>query len=272
MMHPYYVRTSLGFVLLVFLFNIIGRFSIEHQVRRVPVFHGTSEALARCHQLSLRPGPPEHFHERTSSDRFETGTPPVLIQNAKLWTGRKNGTEVIKGDILLDKGLIQSIGHLPRSSLQNYAKNLVIVDAKNAWVTPGIVDAHSHIGVSSSPELEGASDTNSFHGIVQPWLRSLDGLNTHDDAYPLSIAGGVTTSLILPGSSNAIGELCFMKWYIVSLTVIFVIGGQAFVIKLRETLEKSSSSMVLEPPYQINTSFPNPNLPPRWRHIKYMTF
>jgi hypothetical protein len=36
--------------------------------------------------------------------------------------------------------------------------------------------------------------------------RALDGLNTHDDSYALSIAGGVTTSLILPGSANAIGE------------------------------------------------------------------
>lgn len=48
------------------------------------------------------------------------------------------------------------------------------------------------------------------------------------------------------------------------------LGGQGFVIKLRETSEKSPSSMLLEPPYQINMSFPNLNLPPRWRHIKYV--
>ena len=65
---------------------------------------------------------------------------------------------------------------------------------------------HSHLGVDSVPELDGASDTNSLKGVTQPWLRSLDGLNTHDDAYELSIAGGVTTALILPGSANAIGD------------------------------------------------------------------
>lgn len=38
-------------------------------------------------------------------------------------------------------------------------------------------------------------------------LRSLDGLNTHDDAYELAIAGGLTTALVIPGSANAISML-----------------------------------------------------------------
>ena len=64
---------------------------------------------------------------------------------------------------------------------------------------------HSHIAVLSSPELNGAIDVNSYKGPTQPWLRSLDGLNTHDASYELAIAGGVTTSLILPGSADAMG-------------------------------------------------------------------
>jgi imidazolonepropionase-like amidohydrolase len=71
-----------------------------------------------------------------------------------------------------------------------------------------IVDMHSHLGDASSPSLDGAGDDNSSKGPIVPWVRSLDGLNTHDDAFPLSISGGVTTSLILPGSANAIG-LCY---------------------------------------------------------------
>lgn len=66
---------------------------------------------------------------------------------------------------------------------------------------------HSHMGDGPSPVLDGAEDYNSLNGPVVPWMRSLDGLNTHDDAFHLSISGGVTTSLILPGSANAIG-LC----------------------------------------------------------------
>ena len=69
-----------------------------------------------------------------------------------------------------------------------------------------IVDNHSHLGVYSAPAFNGASDGNSLVGTIQPWLRSLDALNTHDEAYALSISGGVTTAVVLPGSANAIGK------------------------------------------------------------------
>jgi imidazolonepropionase-like amidohydrolase len=133
----------------------------------------------------------------------------VLIKRAKIWTGRKNGTEVIDGDILLDKGIIKSVGHLDVASdlLSSYRSRLQVVDAKGSWVTPGIVDIHSHMGDAPSPILSGAEDYSSSKGTIEPWLRSLDGLNTHDESYPLSISGGVTTALVLPGSENAIGRL-----------------------------------------------------------------
>lgn len=51
----------------------------------------------------------------------------------------------------------------------------------------------------------GADDTNSYKAPILPWLRSLDGLNTHDDGYELARSGGVTTAQILPGSANDIG-------------------------------------------------------------------
>ena len=65
------------------------------------------------------------------------------------------------------------------------------------------------MGVGSTPLLEGAFDVNSPHGPITSWLRSIDGINTHDVAYELATAGGVTTSLILPGSANAIGKRPF---------------------------------------------------------------
>lgn len=47
---------------------------------------------------------------------------------------------------------------------------------------------------------------NSKHGPILPWLRSIDGFNTHDDSFELAMAGGVTSAQILPGSANAIGD------------------------------------------------------------------
>jgi hypothetical protein len=90
--------------------------------------------LARCVALKTRPGPPSNFLERSVSDRFEEGTPATLIRNATIWTGGKNGTEVIYGDLLLDKGIVKAIGQVPRAPIHNVRT----VDAKGAWVTPGL--------------------------------------------------------------------------------------------------------------------------------------
>ncbi|KAK0218162.1 hypothetical protein IW262DRAFT_1449299 [Armillaria fumosa] len=210
-----------------------------------------AETLQKCKLLDVPPGPPPGFHSRTESDRFVPGTKATLLKNATIWTGRVNGFEIVRGDILLDKGIIKAVGVIDPDTLAVYTvQDLVTYDVGGAWISPGIVDLHSHIGVGSSPHLSGASDTNSRHGIIQPWLRSLDGLNSHDDSYRLSISGGVTTALVLPGSANGI-------------------GGQGFVIKLRPTAERSPSSLLLEPPFSINGTEVDPSLPPRWRQMKH---
>ncbi|KAG9004989.1 hypothetical protein FRB90_010626, partial [Tulasnella sp. 427] len=154
------------------------------------------------------------------------------------------------GDILLEGGLIKAVGSVSKKLLADLGSNLVQVDVNGAWVTPGIFDLHSHLGVASVPELRGSEDDNSLKGIAQPWLRSLDGINVFDSALALSISGGVTSSLIFPGSANAI-------------------GGQAYVIKLRQTEEGSPMSMVLEPPFSLNKT--SPTDPPHWRHMKHAT-
>jgi imidazolonepropionase-like amidohydrolase len=71
---------------------------------------------------------------------------------------------------------------------------------------------HSHYGVDPAPGLKGTDDTNSLKAPILPWLRSLDGINTHDLAFNLSIAGGITTSMILPGSAGNIGLSIFSTW------------------------------------------------------------
>jgi imidazolonepropionase-like amidohydrolase len=208
-----------------------------------------AEIIDKCNALRALPGPPRNFYERSHSDRFVAGTTPTLLRNATIWTGRVSGNEIVKGDIFIDKGLIKAIGFIKDTTLAEY-KDLLVIDAEGAWITPGIVDLHSHLVVDSSPALEGSDDTNSLKGLVLPWLRSLDGLNTHDDAYQLSISGGVTSANVLPGSADAI-------------------GGQAFTIKLRPTAERSSFSMLLEPPYSLNGTNINTSHPPRWRQMKH---
>ncbi|KAF8825834.1 hypothetical protein HHX47_DHR6000507 [Lentinula edodes] len=115
------------------------------------------------------------FHERSELDRFAAGTPPTLIRNVTIWTGAYNGTQVIYGDIFCWRGMILKVGRINSTLLQTYGNEPVVLVARGWWVTPGIVDPHSHMGDSPSLNLSGSDDGNSFKGIAQPWLRSLDG-------------------------------------------------------------------------------------------------
>ena len=67
--------------------------------------------------------------------------------------------------------------------------------------------------------LQGASDGTSHKAPILPWLRSVDGLNTHDAAYELAIAGGVTTAQILPTSASNIGR-AFVNFLLLLTNVI----------------------------------------------------
>lgn len=142
-------------------------FSSPHTNTRVPTH--ISYAISRCHHIQKTLKTASHSDQpRTQSDRYVPGTKPVLLKHARIWTGEKNGTEVIHGDILLDNGLIKGTGYIPSSTLREYGGDLITMDIGNAFVTPGIVDMHSHIGVSAAPELSGSSeDYGSDLGNIQ---------------------------------------------------------------------------------------------------------
>ncbi|KAJ7448178.1 hypothetical protein FB451DRAFT_1375446 [Mycena latifolia] len=197
------------------------------------------------------------------SDRFVEGTPPVLIQNAKILTGARNGTEIVFGDILLDKGLVLGVGYIPQpltllvpASHRCQRKMDLPWNRRCAFAPGGVL----------CPALNGALDMNSIKTPILPWLRSIDGLNTHDDAYKLAIAGGVTTAQIVPGSANNIGARPSFVLFSSNL-LIPNSGGQAFLAKLRPTAERSASAMILEPP--LTLSLNNSDTRPKYRHMKH---
>ncbi|KJA17908.1 hypothetical protein HYPSUDRAFT_205764 [Hypholoma sublateritium FD-334 SS-4] len=198
-----------------------------------------AKLLSKCSTIHVPAGPPAGYATSSrlqdGSDRWVPGTPPTLLRNAKIWTGARNGTEIVYGDILLDKGLIIAVGYIPPSLIS------------------AVVGTESEMRVQdvggNSPGLSGASDGNSVRNPILPWLRSIDGLNTHDASYELAMAGGVTSAQILPGSANNM-------------------GGQAFVIKLRPTTERSATSKVIEPPLSL-THLSNGTEYIRWRHMKH---
>ena len=105
------------------------------RIQRVPL--NVDQILARCASLKAVPGPAPGFHRRETSDRFEPGTRPTLIKDAHIWTGARNGTETVVGDVLLSGGVVKGIGYIPRLLLDNLT-DFVVVEANGGWVTPGL--------------------------------------------------------------------------------------------------------------------------------------
>jgi hypothetical protein len=129
----------------------------------------------------------------------------TVLRNVTLF----DGDAVLKGtvDIVFERGVIQSVSPSGASDFEADA-NTVIHDYNGHFVTPGLVDMHSHHLALPWPSLKNYQDVNEVNdatGPLTPMVRSLDGLKPYDIAATIIASGGVTTSLILPGSANIIG-------------------------------------------------------------------
>ena len=124
--------------------------------------------------------------------------PPVAITNATVMTAA--GGEIAHGSIVLRDGRIVAVGtdvSIPPDALR--------VDGTGMYVTPGIIDPHSHLGVYAAPGTDAESDGNEMTSPVTAELWAEHSFWPQDPQIPLAIAGGVTTIQVLPGSGNLIG-------------------------------------------------------------------
>ncbi|KFN49105.1 hypothetical protein P873_12495 [Arenimonas composti TR7-09 = DSM 18010] len=122
---------------------------------------------------------------------------PVLIRGATVLTG--DGGRIDGGDVLLRDGVIVAVG----SGLD--ADGATVIDGAGKWVTPGIIDVHSHLGVYPSPGMNAHSDGNEMTAPVTAQVWAEHGVWPQDPGFDAARAAGVTTMLILPGSANLIG-------------------------------------------------------------------
>lgn len=120
--------------------------------------------LSRCASLRITPHPHDLFYSREVSDRFEPGTNATLIRNAIIFTGNGNGTDVIRGDILLDKGIIKGIGEISGHVIDN-TPNLTTVNANGAWVTPGLGKFPVYF-ILLFPSSTNFSEINGFQQLI----------------------------------------------------------------------------------------------------------
>ena len=80
-----------------------------------------------------------------------------------------------------------------------------VLDLKGCFVTPGLIDAHVHMGTYNEGFPESMQDANDMVDPVVPQLRILDAVYQDDTAFGDALAGGVTCVQTLPGSANIIG-------------------------------------------------------------------
>ncbi len=87
-----------------------------------------------------------------------------------------------------------------------------ILDVNGAWVLPGLIEPHAHIGITEEKWGTIADDCNEPTSPVTPSLRALDAVNPMDPAFHDAIAAGITSVMVGPGSSNVVGgQFLFMK-------------------------------------------------------------
>jgi imidazolonepropionase-like amidohydrolase len=122
----------------------------------------------------------------------------VLIVNATILTG--TGERIENGSLLIADGKIMQIGE---GSLQ--AGDAEVIDAQGRWVTPGLIDVHSHLGVYASPGIKAHSDGNEATAPVTAQVWAEHSVWPQDPGFNRARAGGVTALQVLPGSANLIG-------------------------------------------------------------------
>ena len=130
----------------------------------------------------------------------------MLIRNGKILT--MAGTVLEPGCVLITGDKIAKVS----KSIEPEDDGATVIDAEGLWVMPGMIDAHSHIGILEEKKgLEG-DDCNEATEPVTPYLKAIDAINPMDPAFHNAIRAGITSVMAGPGSSNVVGgQFAFIK-------------------------------------------------------------
>ncbi|OPX84526.1 MAG: Dihydroorotase [Pelotomaculum sp. PtaB.Bin104] len=136
------------------------------------------------------------------------------------------GRTIEKGTVLVDHGRISGVINGIK-----VPKEADVIDVAGKIVMPGMIDAHSHLGIVEEIFREEGDDCNEDTDPVTPHLRAIDAINPADLGFRDALAGGVTTVVTGPGSANIIGgEMVAMKTYgtvVDEMVVRFPVGLKA---------------------------------------------
>src|SRR5437763_15159500 len=160
-------------------------------------------ALSGCAALESKPAlaPPIRINEDPYPSTY-VRYPGVLtvIRHATVFDGE--GRRYDNGTVVFADGLVQAVGGPELASPAGAQE----IDGTGKWVTPGIIDVHSHLGDYPSPGVDANSDGNEATSPVRPEVWAEHSVWPQDPGFSRAlINGGVTTLQILPGSANLFG-------------------------------------------------------------------
>ena len=131
--------------------------------------------------------------------------------NLHIHTMNDNNDIIENGYIKCINGKITEIGKMSEC-VQN--ENVETIDGNNAFAYPGLIDAHTHLGLFEDSLTFEGDDGNEDTDPITPHLRAIDGTNPQDRYFREALLSGVTTTLICPGSTNLIGgQIAAIKTY-----------------------------------------------------------
>ncbi len=127
--------------------------------------------------------------------------PVWALVHATILTADERGRRFVDGTLVIRGGRIAAVG----GAGTQVPPGARVVDAKGRFVTPGIIDAHSHLGVYATPEVEAHADGNEMTSPNTAEVNAAHGFWPQDPGLSHAAAAGVTSLLVLPGSANLFG-------------------------------------------------------------------
>jgi imidazolonepropionase-like amidohydrolase len=127
------------------------------------------------------------------------GSTPTVVRNVNMYDGK--GGKILNGMIALQDGKILAVGQT-----LDVPAGATVIDGQGKWVTPGVIDIHSHLGDFGTPDVAAHSDGNEMSGPVRPEVWAEHSVWPQDPGFTRALMnGGVTSLHILPGSGNLFG-------------------------------------------------------------------
>jgi imidazolonepropionase-like amidohydrolase len=163
-----------------------------------------------------------------------------------------------KGGILIQDKKIKKVFSSEReinTYIDGKGKDITVIDAKGGWILPGLIDSHSHIGITEDKIGEIGNDCNESVDPITPYLSALDGINPMDHAFDSAIRAGITSVMVGPGSSNVVGgQFVFIKTYGTVVDDMVVLAPAAMKVAFGENPKENFARLDKSPITRMATA------------------